>query len=52
MPFFTDREREEIKQLIREDFTVARRWFWAAIGAAFAAGITQIVVLIITKSFR
>lgn len=37
---------------LKDDFGAARKWFWAAVGAAAAAGIGQIASLLIAKHFH
>ena len=43
---------EHVRKALKTDLVVVRRWFWAAIGTAVGAALTQIIALVVVKYFR
>jgi len=41
-----------LRKRLQGDLATARKWFWAAVGTALAAGIAQLVSLLIARHFR
>ena len=43
---------DQVRATLKDDLANARKWFWAAIATALAAGIGQIVTIVIAKCLK